>query len=68
MRDFLTKLHSNYLRAVHGELTDYNSDAKRTSKNFPRAWNKFFEMLYKYKNVRDVHIWGLELRWLKKPS
>ena len=41
------------------ELTDYHIDAKRT---FPKAWNKFFEMLYNCKNARDVHIRGLELR------
>ena len=47
--------------------SDYNSDAKRTTKNFPKAWNKFFEMLYNCKNASDVYIRGLELRCLKKP-
>ena len=49
------------------ELTDYNSDAKRTTENWPKAWNKFFEILYHCKNARDVHIRGFELRWFKKP-
>ena len=44
------------------ELTDYNSDAKRTTENWPKAWNKFFEILYKCKNARDVHIRAFKLR------
>ena len=49
------------------ELADYNSDSKRTNENFPKAWNKFFEMLYNCKNARDVYIPGFKLRWFKKP-
>ena len=49
------------------DLADYNSDAKRTTENIPKAWDKFFEMFYNCKNVRDVHIRGFELRWFKKP-
>ena len=43
------------------ELADYNSDAKHTNKNFPKAWNKFFGMLYNCKNASDVHIRGVRV-------
>ena len=49
------------------QLADYHSDTKRTTENFLKAWNKFFEMLYNCKNVRDVQILGFKLRWFKKP-
>ena len=49
------------------QFTVYDSDAKRTTKNYLKAWNKFFEMLYNCKNARDVHIRGFELRSFKKP-
>ena len=49
------------------ELSDYDSDAKRTTDDLLKAWNKFFEMLYNCKNARDVQIRGFELRWFKTP-
>ena len=48
-------------------LADYHSDAKRTAENFPKAWNKLFEMLYNCRNTRDVHIQGFEMKVFKKP-
>ena len=48
-------------------LDDYKSDAKRTAENFPKAWNKLFEMLYNCSSARDVHIQGFEMRFFKKP-
>ena len=49
------------------EMTEWNSDDKRTKEAFVPAWQKWFEKMYNLKNARDVQLRGYERREFKKP-